>query len=206
MTKLLKTISMNGVALPMPSDYHFEWKKTYIEEPSRNNSGAIAVFPDKFFVPYFTVQWNVMKIDDYSKLMGMIESDEQTVEFYDSYAQEYKTAKFYVQQPTYNKLWVRRMKFDFVQDLQLVFAGTMNDVGPITISYDANEGTGSVPSIRGENGDEFKVSFGKEISRSGYKLRAWNTDKDGHGVEYDLGDIRVMLESVTLYAQWEAIV
>lgn len=127
MTKLLEPIVVDGLSLPIPSEYKFELKKTYVTEPTRNNSGAIAVFPEKFLVPYFTATWKVMKLDDYSAIMKLVEEDENTVRYYDTNNQEYKTAKFYIQQPSYNRIYTRKMMYDFVTDFQLVFVATLND-------------------------------------------------------------------------------
>ena len=208
MTKLiqpLKFININeGVdyILPMPSDYKFELQKVYVEEPTRNNSGAIAVFPDKFFVPYFTVTWNVIKLDDYSTIMRLIQADELVTEYYDTNEQEYKRAKFYVQQPTYNKLYTMQREFQFVTNLQLVFAGTMNDIDTISVSYNANGGTGSIDTISGLMGDEVILSSGDSFSNSGYVLDSWNTKADGTGTRYDKNSLIVLTYNLTLYAQW----
>lgn len=195
---------VGNYTLPMASDYKFELKKVYVQEPSRNNSGAIAVFPDKFFVPYFTVTWNVMKFSDYSELMRLIQVDELVTEYYDTNEQKYKRAKFYIQQPTYNKLYTMQMEYEFVTGLQLVFAGTMNDVDTITISYDANSGTGSVSSVTGYSGDEVTIDSGSSLSRTNFTFKNWNTKADGTGDVYQPNSTAVLTYSVELYAQWEA--
>ena len=177
--------SIGDITLPMPSDYKFELQKVYIEEPSRNNSGAIAVFPDKFFVPYFTVTWNVMLWNDYAQLMRLIQVDELQVEYYDTNEQTYKHSMFYVQQPSFNKLQTMQKQFKFVTNLQLVFAGTMNDIGTIDIEYNVNGGTGVVPSVQNlSNGDEFVVNSCSTISRLDYVLGSWNTAFAGSGEGY----------------------
>lgn len=195
--------TIGDVTLPMPSDYKFELQKVYIEEPSRNNSGAIAVFPDKFFVPYFTVTWNVMLWNDYAQLMRLIQVDELQVEYYDTNEQTYKHSMFYVQQPSFNKLQTMQKQFKFVTNLQLVFAGTMNDIGTIDIEYNVNGGTGTVPSEQNlANGDEFIVNSGSTISRTNYVLDSWNTASDGSGERYELGAVAVATANLTLYAIW----
>ena len=194
--------------LPMPSDYKFELKKVYVEEPTRNNSGQIAVFPDKFFVPYFTVTWNVMKFSDYAELMRLIQVDQIIAEYYDTNEEKYKQAYFYVQQPTYNKLYTMQQEFEFVTNLQLIFAGTMNPIDEpveVVIKFDSNGGTGEISAIEGFSGDEFSVPYGESLVKDGYKLNSWNTSVDGNGKKYALGAIAVMTNSVTLYAIWEVV-
>lgn len=195
---------VGNYTLPMPSDYKFELKKVYVQEPSRNNVGAIAVFPDKFFVPYFTVTWDVMKFSDYSELMRLIQVDELVTEYYDTNEQKYKRAKFYIQQPTYNKLYTMRMEYQFVTGLQLIFAGTMNDVDTITVTYSANGGVGSVSAVTGYSGDEFTINNGSTLSRTGYTFKNWNTKADGTGDVYQPNSVGVLTYSLELYAQWEA--
>lgn len=198
---------IGNYTLPMPSDYKFEWKKTYVTEPSRSNSGAITSFPDKFFVPYFTVTWNAMKQDDYSKIMEYIMVDELVVRFWNATSQEYEEAKFYVQQPTYNKLYTMKAAFQYVTNVQLIFAGTMNDVASVTINYYDNTSSsgGNIISANTQTGlvgDEFEVS--SSATRSGYTLKSWNTAIDGSGLAYAPTATRIMLRDTTLYAQWEA--
>lgn len=159
-TNLVKPLKVDDELLPMHSTYAFELKKVYVEDPERTNTGAIPVFPDKFFVPYFTVTWAVLSIDNYHKIMRLIERDENRVEYYDQNVGEYKTAKFYAQQPTYNKLYSMEKKYNMVLNLQIVFAGTLNDVEDITIEYNANGGLGTITSQTGTNGEEFVTSSG----------------------------------------------
>lgn len=207
MTKLVQPLKFIGTAvgdytLPMPSDYKFELQKVYVEDPSRSNSGAISVFPDKFFVPYFTVTWNVIDFDKYAEIMKIIQVDELVTEYYDTNDKMYKRAKFYVQQPTYNKLYTMQREFQFVTNLQLVFAGTMNDIDRFNIEYNANEGLGTVSSQSGLSGDEIVLSSGSGITKAGYVLESWNTRADGLGQRYELGSVYAITRNVVLYAQW----
>ena len=175
---LVKALVVDGETLPMHSTYAFELKKVYVEDPERTNTGAIPVFPDKFFVPYFTVTWAVLKISDYHKIMKLIERDENVVEYYDQNSGDYKTAKFYAQQPTYNKLYSMEKQYNMVLNLQIVFAGTLNDLGEVTVEYNANGGLGSISSQSGTNGEEFVINSGATISKVNYVLESWNTQPD----------------------------
>lgn len=202
-------VDVNGVidnyTLPMPSDYKFEWKKTYITDPTRNNSGAIAVFPDKFFVPYFTVTWSVIKFEEYSKIMKYLRLDELKVKYYDPDNQRYTISKFYIQQPTYNKLYTMEQRFEFVTNLQLIFVGTMNPVdidSEITVSYYANGGNGTIPNQTGLNGDEIKIDSGSALSREDFTFVNWNTQPDGSGDYYAPNSTIALVHNLTLYAQW----
>lgn len=125
---IVKPLVVDGVTLPMHSTYAFELKKTYVKEPPRNNSGQIKNFPDKFFVPYFKVTWSVITMENYKKIMELIEADENVVEYYDSTDNSYKTARFYAQQPKYNQQYSMKQEYNWIIGLEIIFAGTLNPV------------------------------------------------------------------------------
>ena len=83
----------------MHTDYLFEKQKVYTKEPKRGLTGAIDSFPEKFFVPYFTVTYAVLPMQEYSEMMRTLSVDEVTVEYYDTWENKYETAKFYAQKP-----------------------------------------------------------------------------------------------------------
>lgn len=199
--------SIGNYTLPMPSDYKFEWKKTYVTEPTRNNSGAISVFPDKFFVPYFTVTWNIIKFEEYTKIMRYIRLDELKVRYYDPDNERYTISKFYIQQPTYNKLYTMEQNFNFVTNLQLIFVGTMNPVdidSEIKVTYNANGGNGTINPQKGLNGDEIVIDSGSALSRDNFVFVNWNTQPDGSGEYYAPNSTIALIHNLSLYAQWGA--
>lgn len=198
----VKPLVVDGVTLPMHSAYLFELQKVYVEDPSRTNTGAIPVFPEKFFVPYFTITWQVITVENYKKILKLTEKDENIVTYYDSTDNSYKTAKFYAQQPTFQDLYSLNKNYYIVRGLQIVFAGTLNDVGNITVEYNVNGGIGTIPSQTGLNGEEFIVNSGATISRMNYVLESWNTAEDGSGETYKLGQVASFTSNLTLYAQW----
>lgn len=198
----VKPLVVDGDTLPMHSAYLFELQKVYVEDPSRTNTGAIPVFPEKFFVPYFTVTWQVISVANYKKILKLTEKDENTITYYDSTDNSYKTAKFYAQQPTFQDLYSLGGNYNIVRGLQIVFAGTLNDVGEIIVEYNANGGTGTIASQRGLNGEEYVVSSGSTLTRLNYVLASWNTAEDGTGDTYQLGQVAAFTVSMTLYAQW----
>lgn len=199
---LVKPLVVDGETLPMHSAYLFELQKVYVEDPSRTNTGAIPVFPEKFFVPYFTVTWQVISVENYKKILKLTEKDENTITYYDSTDNSYKIAKFYAQQPTFQELYSLGGNYNIVRGLQIVFAGTLNDVGEIIVEYNANGGTGTIASQRGLNGEEFVVNSGATLTRSNYVLASWNTEEDGTGESFQLGQVASFTVSMTLYAQW----
>ena len=205
MSNMVKPLVVDGEKLPMHSSYLFELKKVYVSENERTNTGAIPVFSEKFFVPYFTVKWAVLSMQDYKKISKLIEKDENVVEYYDQSDNSYKIAKFYAQQPTFKDLYAMKGNFNWVLDTQIVFAGTLNDIGDITVEYNANGGTGAIASQIGLNGEEFVVNSGAILTKEGYVLTSWNTQPDGSGTDYALGSVAAFTSNITLYAQWQKL-
>jgi hypothetical protein len=119
-------IKVDGVYFPMHSGYVFDLKKVYESEPQRAINGQISVFPSKVFIPYFTINYSLLTLDNYYEMMKRIQVDENIVQYYDSFDKKYKTAKFYVQQPSISSFIAQDGKYKYVKDLQLVFAGTLN--------------------------------------------------------------------------------
>ncbi len=77
------------------------------------------------------------------------------------------------------------------------------------VTYDANGGTGSVPtdSALYSNGDTVTVSSNPGPTRVGYTFAGWNTAADGSGTPYAAGATFAMgTAPVTLYAAWTALI
>ncbi len=81
-----------------------------------------------------------------------------------------------------------------------------------TVSYDANGGSGSIPSFTkfysatGETAYYETLSDGSGLSKYGYRVAEWNTMPDGSGISYPISGYYTTngTTAVTLYAQWEA--
>ena len=72
------------------------------------------------------------------------------------------------------------------------------------VSYDANNGTGSISSTYVGKGDSYQIeSNNNQITREGYTFNGWNTETDGTGTTYaDGSTILAVNEDITLYALW----
>ena len=81
-----------------------------------------------------------------------------------------------------------------------------------TVSYDANGGSGSIPSFTkfysatGETAYYETLSDGSGFSKVGYRVAEWNTMPDGSGTSYPISGYYTAngTTAVTLYAQWRA--
>ena len=96
----------------------------------------------------------------------------------------------------------------------LTFTLTVNTVptpggpggpAPITVSYNANGGTGTMATDTIANsGDDYTIKVNAFI-RNGYTFNGWNTKADGTGTAYaPVAVIKEVKQSITLYAQWLA--
>ena len=80
-----------------------------------------------------------------------------------------------------------------------------------TVSYDANGGSGSIPSFTkfysatGETAYYETLSDGSGFSKVGYRVAEWNTMPDGSGTSYPISGYYTAngTTAVTLYAQWQ---
>lgn len=99
----------------------------------------------------------------------------------------------------------------FLDEVQ-VLTTTARDDSPVhyTVTYDANTGTGTTPTDDTDynNQTNFIVTVAGQgdLKKTGYNFTGWNTAADGSGTEYPAGSTFIINNSVTLYAQWEAIV
>ena len=84
-----------------------------------------------------------------------------------------------------------------------------NDDGETySITYNANDGEGSVPVDEHNytEGDEVTVLSPDDLSKADHTFAAWNTLSDGEATSYSSGDqFKMPAQDVTLYAQWEEI-
>ena len=75
------------------------------------------------------------------------------------------------------------------------------------VRFDANGGTGSMDIQEFEHTISGVLNENK-FSRVGYTFKGWNTKKDGSGASYtdkqSVLDLTKNVETITLYAQWEA--
>ncbi|MCL2220142.1 MAG: InlB B-repeat-containing protein [Chitinispirillia bacterium] len=89
--------------------------------------------------------------------------------------------------------------------------GFFGPIGPpereqYTVSYRLNNGGGSTPSSHTVNaGNCITLSYGSNLSRSGYTFSGWNTNSSGTGTNYSAGDLICPSGNMTLYARWTVI-
>jgi Listeria-Bacteroides repeat domain (List_Bact_rpt)/OmpA family len=76
---------------------------------------------------------------------------------------------------------------------------------PITISFAANGGSGSLSQLSGASGANVTLPGASSIVRPGYSLSSWNSASNGSGTSYSLGQSLTLTSTLTLYAQWKSV-
>ncbi len=76
---------------------------------------------------------------------------------------------------------------------------------PITISFGANGGSGSLGELSGVNGTSVTLPGASSIVRPGFSLTSWNSAANGSGTSYSLGQSLTLTSTLILYAQWKSV-
>ena len=76
-------------------------------------------------------------------------------------------------------------------------------LAPATITFNANGGSGTVPSTISTYVGVANTIPSNSLTRTGYTFNGWNTASDGSGTAYATGSTITPSGNVTLYAQWK---
>ena len=212
-------LEVDGYVFPMHTTYLFDRKKVYTKEPTRGLTGQMQ-FSEKFFIPYFTVTYNILPMNEYSAMMQLLEKDQVSVKYYDTFSNMYRVSNFYAQQPesaamqprlysvddddayvgVLDKIRRHEMRYGFMQNTTIVFAGTHNitDIGLYTITLYDPTATKTADFLEGE-----EFTFPEPTAVSGKTFKGWNTKQDGSGVSYAVGAKHAVASDMTFYAIWQ---
>ncbi len=80
---------------------------------------------------------------------------------------------------------------------------TIPALAPATISFDANNGSGTVPTAINTYVGVANTIPSNSLTRTGYTFNGWNTASNGSGTTYKTGSTIKPSGNVTLYAQWK---
>jgi uncharacterized repeat protein (TIGR02543 family) len=75
----------------------------------------------------------------------------------------------------------------------------------ITINFSSNGGVGSVASLSGTSGASLQLPGGTGLSFVGHTFSNWNSASDGSGATFNVDGPLQLSASMTLYAQWDAL-
>lgn len=229
---VLDQIEIDGNIIRGYMEYSFLNEKSYFEQPTRSSNGAIENINSyaTFLTPRLIIKYNIMNIEDYRKLMMLLQSkNEFTVTCYDIVQNKRVTHKMYAAPTSMPVIYQQYLMALGVQEFSLELIGTNNDVAEYTITYDYNipdpyqvwfsklsntqtfykNATG----IMGENatyqeGDttyNLNSAHTRELLGNKYEFVCWNDKKSGDGTVYIDGEAYFMATSRTLYAQWRSL-
>lgn len=85
----------------------------------------------------------------------------------------------------------------------LVFVSCDQQAKTVTLSYDANGGSGAPAAQTGAAGTGFQVASAEGMTWTGHSFLGWNTRKDGTGTAYKPGDTVKPSADMKLYARWD---
>ena len=98
---------------------------------------------------------------------------------------------------SYTLTFAKTTYYGYVNPMGL---STWSTQKPVTLTYDANGGTGSMDTVRVYPGASVEVA-GNGF-KSNYNFLGWNTADDGSGTTYNAGDKITLTADTTLYAMW----
>lgn len=230
-TTVLDQVEIDGNVIQGYMEYSFLEEKSYFEQPTRSLNGSTENINTYavFFTPRLIIKYDMMHIDDYRKLMLLLQSkNEFSVTCYDPVLDKRVTHYMYAAPTSMPVIYQQYLMALGVKEFSLELIGTNNGVKTCTVTYDYN-----LPSAYANKFSQTKATqvftknasgkIGKnatyvigdvkyllssekttELLDNRYKLRGWSTDKLGKKFLYLDGNSYFIYSDQTLYAVWEA--
>lgn len=225
----LDRIEIDGNIIRGYFEYSFLEEKSYFEQPIRSSNGSIENINTyaTFLTPRLIIRYKMMNIDDYRKLMVLLQSkNEFTVSLYDIVKDKRVTHKMYFAPTQMPIIYQQYLMVMGVQDFEIELIGTNNGIEEYTLTYDFNlpsEYTTALPitsatqtfykNASGIIGEKALYMEGEavysvnsehtlELLDKKYTFDCWNTEADGNGIKYIDGDAYFINSTQTLYAIW----
>lgn len=228
---VLDQVEIDGNVIQGYMEYSFLEEKSYFEQPTRSLNGSIENINTYtvFFTPRLIIKYDMMNIEDYRKLMLLLQSkNEFSVTCYDPVLDKRVTHQMYAAPTSMPVIYQQYLMALGIKEFSIELIGTNNGVKSWTVTYDYNLPSGyankfsqtkatqpftkNASGIIGKEatyviGDvEYSLSSEKttELLDNRYKLRGWSTDKLGKKFLYLDGNSYFIHSDQTLYAVWEA--
>ena len=225
---VLDQVEIDGNIIRGYMEYSFMNEKSYFEQPTRSNNGSIENINTyaTFLTPRLIIKYNMMNIEDYRKLMILLQSkNEFTVTCYDPVLDKRVTHKMYAAPTSMPVIYQQYLMALGVQEFSIELIGTNNGVQDYTVTYDYNipddvswgYKTSATQTFKknasGIIGEEATYTYNETsynlnseqtttLLNNKYVFNGWNTKSDGSGFTYIDGDAYFMQTPQTLYAQW----
>lgn len=228
---VLDQVEIDGNVIHGYMEYSFLEEKSYFEQPTRSLNGSIENINTyaTFFTPRLIIKYDMMNIEDYRKLMTLLQSkNEFSVTCYDPVLDKRVTHLMYAAPTQMPIIYQQYLMALGIKEFSIELIGTNNGVKTCTVTYDYNLPSGyankfsqtkatqvftkNASGIIGETAtyvvDDITYSLSSEktteLLNNRYKLRGWSLDKLGKKFLYLDGNAYFMHNDQTLYAVWEA--
>jgi uncharacterized repeat protein (TIGR02543 family) len=210
-SKHIDKVTINGNIFTHYSAFSFLWEKSYIKEPVRSGDGSIGNLNSyaTFLTPHLKIDFGLMSIDSYRKLMQLIYSgNEFLVTCYDVVNNKDKTNKMYFHTEEMPKLWtiVDALNGDEnavmllgVQDYTVEMIGTNESLEVVEVLYYDNNGVLINEATQSVNkGTEVVINY-DFVAPTGYRFNGdW---KNELGTIVRNGEAIRIADTIKLYAQ-----
>lgn len=204
----ITSLSLVGVLVPCTlGTFGNTNTKTYLTSPTRDNAGSISNINDidTFETPRLQMNFDIMDLTTWRYLKLATKPNEFLVTMYDWEYDSIVTNKMYF--ATQDEIDIFQ-KFGSMQDYYILskksidIVGTNNSILTLTVTYNANGGTGTVSSQSVSPNEPFQFSDGTGLTRSNYVLVGWNTASGGSGLAFPLSLWTTTSQTLNLYAIW----
>lgn len=212
--KDIDKVKIGGNTFTNYGDFQFVWEKSYNESPERSIGGVIDNLNSQttFVTPHLILNFAVMSIDDYRKIMRLdLEQNEFVVECYDPIYNKKFEGKMYFATPQMAKLFkLAKIRFDGerweefvelvgVQEYTVELIGTNADLDLVSVIYHLNppSDTGYADYSIGDNeiysGEDVVIGavatdITEETFNGKYKFSKWNVEKENPTIPKDTGN------------------
>lgn len=227
---VLDQVEIDGNIIQGYFEYSFLSEKSYFEQPERSLNGSMENINTyaTFLTPRLIIKYNMMNIEDYRKLMMLLQSkNEFSVTCYDPVLDKRVTHLMYAAPTSMPIIYQQYLMAMGIQEFALELIGTNNGVKNLNVIYDYNIPSGysnkfsqsgatqefykNASGIIGETatytigGTVYSLNSAKtaELLDNKYVFQGWNTKKDGSGFTYIDGDAYFIHDSQTLYGLWK---
>ena len=103
-----------------------------------------------------------------------------------------------------NGKWSTAKEFDSKDDAKTFLESLMTAPATVTLTYDANTGTGTIPAVTGYAGFPITLSDGTGLTKTGYRFLGWGTAAET--TTPDITSPYTITENKTIYAVWKQTV
>ncbi len=154
----------------------------------------------------------IMKTQDFIDLQALLRQRHVEVNYFNVDLGRRVTEEMAITGNERKKLYTYGSNIVGMQNVTVNFVGTNRRFDAqgnlikeeaVTITYNANGGSGSIEPLTTEYSNQIKIDSGNSLSNGTKHIKWWNTMADGSGKSYLPNLSLTVYENLTLYAIWE---